>query len=327
MNGSRRGPEAQQRDLRLGVIGMNEGNGHPFSYSAIFNGYDPQALQQRCPFDLIREYLPRDHRNEMFLPGAKVTHVWTQDRKLSEDVAAVAKIPNIAGRMEDLVGEVDAIILARDDPENHLAMAKPFLERKMPILIDKQLAASKSDVDAILSLAGAGYPIMAGSPARYTRDLVRARETLESRAVHSIHGMSLVNWVRYGHHLFEPIACLYGLDIRSVRSLSAKEGHDIVQIAYRSGLNVILEFIRGIHIPVAFTCFSEEAEPLTVPFSDFFYSFRAMLSDFVDLVRTGKPPFPREEMVAIAHVVLAGVISKERNGVAIDPVTLAEAAR
>lgn len=311
-------------DLRLGIIGLNEGNGHPFSYSAMFNGYDPQALQQRCPFALIKEYLPREHRNEVFIPGAKVTHIWTQDRALSEDVATVAKIPTIVEHLGDLADEVDAVILARDDPENHLALAKPFLERKMPIFIDKQLAASKSDIDKILSLAGPGYPIMAGSPARYTRELARARETLKGKKVRSIHGMSLVNWVRYGHHVFEPIACLYGLDIESVQSISAKPDHDIVQIAYRSGLNVIVEFIRHIHTPVAFTCFSEEDAPLTVPFTDFFHSFHAMLSAFVALVRNGKAPFPREEMIGIANVVLAGVISKDRGGVAIDPITLAE---
>ena len=36
-------------DLRLGVLGLSEGNGHPYSWSAIFNGYDPQAMAS-CPF-------------------------------------------------------------------------------------------------------------------------------------------------------------------------------------------------------------------------------------------------------------------------------------
>ena len=26
--------------LKIGMIGYNEGNGHPYSYSAIFNGYN-----------------------------------------------------------------------------------------------------------------------------------------------------------------------------------------------------------------------------------------------------------------------------------------------
>ena len=30
--------------VRVGMIGLSEGNGHPFSFSAILNGYDDAAL-------------------------------------------------------------------------------------------------------------------------------------------------------------------------------------------------------------------------------------------------------------------------------------------
>ena len=44
--------------LKFGVIGMSEGNGHPYSWSAIFNGYDADAMRD-CPFPAIPEYLAR----------------------------------------------------------------------------------------------------------------------------------------------------------------------------------------------------------------------------------------------------------------------------
>ena len=34
--------------INLGMIGINEGNGHPYSYSAMFNGYDPLALKKNA---------------------------------------------------------------------------------------------------------------------------------------------------------------------------------------------------------------------------------------------------------------------------------------
>jgi len=46
--------------LKFGVIGMNEGNGHPYSFSAIFNGYDEDALEQ-CPFSSSKAYLNAHH--------------------------------------------------------------------------------------------------------------------------------------------------------------------------------------------------------------------------------------------------------------------------
>ena len=31
--------------LNIGIIGSNEGNGHPISFSSIFNGYSPKYLK------------------------------------------------------------------------------------------------------------------------------------------------------------------------------------------------------------------------------------------------------------------------------------------
>jgi len=309
--------------ISLGVIGLNNGNGHPFSYSALFNGYDPEALKTRCPFALIRDYLPREHRNEVFIDGAKVTHIWTQSRALSEDVARVALIPNIVDQLEDLVGKVDAVILARDDPWNHLSMAAPFLKRGVPLFIDKQLTSTRDDLDAMLALAGQDYPLMAGSSMRFTRDLANARATRRWQDVKSIHGMSRVSWIRYGHHLFEGIAALWGTDILWVRSLHKKAGHDVIQIKYRSGLHVVLEFIDNIQLPIQFTCYSEVEPAFSIPFQDYFYSFREMMRCFVSMVETGTKVVTYDEIVSIAKVILAGDISQRLDGAFISPRTLA----
>jgi len=33
--------------LKIGMIGYNDGNGHPYSYSAIFNGYNKKELLKK----------------------------------------------------------------------------------------------------------------------------------------------------------------------------------------------------------------------------------------------------------------------------------------
>ena len=32
------------KPIRLGILGMTEGNAHPFSWSAIINGYDKEEM-------------------------------------------------------------------------------------------------------------------------------------------------------------------------------------------------------------------------------------------------------------------------------------------
>jgi len=36
--------------IRLAVLGCTSGNGHPYSWSAIFNGYDRELMTAECPF-------------------------------------------------------------------------------------------------------------------------------------------------------------------------------------------------------------------------------------------------------------------------------------
>ena len=50
---------AQESDLRLAMLGMVDGNGHPYSWSAMFNGYDPEVMAD-CPYAGIPEYLDKE---------------------------------------------------------------------------------------------------------------------------------------------------------------------------------------------------------------------------------------------------------------------------
>ena len=134
--------------------------------------------------------------------------------------------------------------------------------------------------------------------------------------------MSKSSWMRYGHHLFEGIAIVFGLDIAWVRSLNNLEGHDIIQIRYNNNLNIILEFIENIELPIEFTCFSENSAPFSIPFTDYFNSFSKMMKCFVEMIKTNKKPIQYPEIISIAKVILAGEISKQKKCQKINPKTL-----
>ena len=114
-------------ELKLGVIGMSPGKAHPYSWSAICNGYDASAMEG-CGFPVIPRYIETRNWSSDRLKGVCVTHVWTQDEALSERVARALRIDHVVQRPEEMIGEVDALLLARDDADNHLTFARPFLE-------------------------------------------------------------------------------------------------------------------------------------------------------------------------------------------------------
>ena len=72
--------------------------------------------------------------------------------KTYQKIASSALIDNVVENYKDLIGNVDAVILARDDAENHFSFASLFLKEGMPIFIDKLLALSISDAKKIFNL-------------------------------------------------------------------------------------------------------------------------------------------------------------------------------
>ncbi|MEZ0276715.1 MAG: oxidoreductase, partial [Roseimicrobium sp.] len=105
---------APGQEIRLAMLGMIEGNGHPYSWSAIINGYDPEAMAA-CPYAAIPGYLGRQPLDAVRIPGARVTHVWTDNPAEAESVAKASLIDHVVANPKDVIGHVDAVIISTDD--------------------------------------------------------------------------------------------------------------------------------------------------------------------------------------------------------------------
>src|SRR5438105_270597 len=125
--------------LRIAMLGMIPGNGHPYSWSAIVNGFDETAMSN-CPYPGIRDYMGAQPPGSVGIPEAKVTHVWTDDPREASSVAIAAQIQHVIKRPEDAIGQVDAVMIATDDGADHVRRARPFVEAGLPVFIDKPLA-------------------------------------------------------------------------------------------------------------------------------------------------------------------------------------------
>ena len=129
----------QKKKLKLAMLGMTEGNGHPYSWSIIINGkYNAQALA-KCPYAAIIDYISKQPQNTLGIENAEVTHVWTDNPKDAIHVAEVAEIENIVSDPKDVIGEVDAVLVATDIGSEHVARCQPFIDADVPIFIDTTL--------------------------------------------------------------------------------------------------------------------------------------------------------------------------------------------
>ena len=156
--------------FRLGIIGMTEGNGHPYSWSAIFNGYNREAMTRECPFVGIPVYLNKEASGKLRITGANVTHIYCDRRQDAEHVAKCSLIPRIVDKPETMIGKVDAVIIGTDIGGEHVERARPFIEAGLPVFIDKPLCDNRQDLEQFRKWASEKRPVMSSSCMRYAKE-------------------------------------------------------------------------------------------------------------------------------------------------------------
>jgi len=292
--------------LRLGVLGLSEGNGHPYSWSAIFNGYDKQVMSE-CAFPVIPAYLSRQEFPRDAIPDARVTHVWTQDRELSRHVAAAARIENIIDEYEEMIGQVDAILLARDDAENHRTMSAPFLQAGLPVYIDKPLALSVAEAEKIYSMEKYPGQIFTCSALGCARELrVTPDQLSEIGELKQIEARIGNSWEKYAVHIIEPVLRITGDQGDPARvQVETKEGVHRVTATWSTGL--VTRFSTHGEAPVApEIVLIGRTGSLSLAFKDTYAAFKSALESFVAVARRQKSPVSKELVMKIVRIIEAG---------------------
>lgn len=197
-----------KKKIKLGLIGLSKGNGHPYSWSAIINGYD-KRLMSKCGFPAIPKYLEKKNFSDNQIKGAEVTHIWTQDLNISNYIAKTTFISKVVKNYKDLLGNVDAILLARDDAENHVKYSKPFLENNLPIYIDKPIAFTVKNAKKLFSLQKYDGQIFSCSALRYSKHFqLNKKQKKKIGQIISIHAFVPKDWDKYSVHVIDPILAM-----------------------------------------------------------------------------------------------------------------------
>jgi hypothetical protein len=295
--------------LKLGIIGLSEGNGHPYSWSAIFNGYNPEAMED-CGYPVIPRYLEQQKWPESEIPKAEVISVWTQDAKQSEKVSQASLIKNVVMRPEDMVGQIDALLLARDDAENHLKFAEPFLKAGIPIYIDKPIALSMQDFEKIYSLEQYAGQIFTCSALRFSNELKLTNEDrTQLGEIRQIIACTPKSWNKYGVHIIEPVLNMLpaGDSAQSytcIKSASADSAGTLA-VNWNSGIQTTLfatgDGMHPISIRVVGTKGWKE-----LAFSDSFSAFKAALEAFLLGIKSGTAESPRAFNAQVVQILEKG---------------------
>ena len=300
-------------ELRLAMLGMIEGNGHPYSWSAIVNGYDP-AEMANCPYAGIPVYLGRQPLETMRIPGARVTHIWTDDPADARLVAKASLIQNIVSEPEDVIGHVDAVVIATDDGNDHVRRARPFIEAGLPVFIDKPMATNVDDLRQFVQWQSEGKVLLSTSGMRYAPEMRLSQEQKTHLGdLRWITSFTCKTWERYGIHALEAVYPMLGPGFISAQTQHQPRS-DLVHLRHESGVRVSIGAIHDAYGSFGAVHLYGTRGDLALKLTDTYSAFRAQLVAFIDMLRTGKPPFEFQQTVELMAIIIAGIESRKRDG-------------
>jgi len=295
--------------IKLGIIGINEGNGHPFSFSAIINGFDHDGMKN-SGWDVIYNYLKIRDASELGFDNVQVTHAWTQNPEQTKKLAKASKIPNTVVDVDDMLNDVDGIIIARDDYETHFPLAKTFLENGKFVFIDKPLSLDITELRFFKKYLEDGK-LMSCAGARYARELDEIRENIGGFGeMKLIRGTVVNSMEKYGVHMLDGIFGVTGFQVRSVTCVQAK--HTSMMIKNKDNSLIYIDALGVSPKTLQFDFWSDKKR-FHAEANDNFSMFRRLLADFIEMMRTRKPTVDPELVINTMKVLIAANLSRKEN--------------
>jgi hypothetical protein len=294
------------KPLKLGVIGLSPGNGHPYSWSAIFNGYDPVAMED-CGFPVIPRYLAQQQFPKDAIAEGKVTHVWAQDKRIASHIAKAALIDNAVNHYTDMIGQVDGVLLARDDAETHYEFAAPFLNAGIPIYIDKPLALSVAEAKQLIDLQQYPGQLFSCSALRYAKEFkLSDLEFAQLGRLRQIHATVPKDWDKYAVHVIEPLLML-AKERGTIERTQAWRNNDATTLAaeYSEGLQVLVSTMGSSSAPLTLRVMGDFGWK-DLFFQDSYSAFKNALFEFVQGILHKDVRIDPEFMLEVVNLIESG---------------------
>lgn len=282
--------------LKLGVVGSSEGNGHPYSWSAILNGYNKNLMEQ-CPYPSIPDYLGKEIINAGSL-GAVVTHIWSEDFFQSSEIAACSNIPNVCRDLDELLSSVDGVLHARDDFKQHSHYIQKYINANLPCFIDKPFCLDLNSAKNLFALDPSQMLIFTCSALLFSREF----ESIPTKSAKHISATGPKDWDKYAIHLIEPSLKLLGNPLLIGSEISQDS------ISSRS-VKYFFENQKSLEVAttgVSDSPFSFVIDHKTVIVSDYYSMFKSSLEEFIEFMITRNNPISRAHTVQVISLLERG---------------------
>jgi predicted dehydrogenase len=289
--------------IRAGILGLSEGNGHPFSFSAIVNGYDDEKFAA-AGWPVIHNYLKAQGADRFGIADVRITSAWTQDPALTRTLCAACKIDTACATPDEMIGHVDVVIVARDDWETHARLAMPFLEAGLFVFVDKPLSLDDSELARFEPYLRSGK-LMSCSGLRYARELDefrRPRSEWSIGAPQLVEASVLFGIEKYGIHMIEAIASLDPAWGRVTNVTRLAVAHDAWLMQFSDGVPFVLHCLGTVAKTFHVSLYGDRGHA-HFDLHDNFSAFRRTMERFFEQVKTGVPAIAADETLGIMRLI------------------------
>lgn len=130
-----------------------------------------------CGYVTVMSHLPAS----LVTPSVAVTALADLDLERAQEAAQKYYIPTVTANYRDLFGQVDAVIVAVPH-HHHAAVALDFLQRGIPVLVEKPMAVTVAECEQMINAAAQqNVPLAVGQVRRFYDSSQLVKRLLESR--------------------------------------------------------------------------------------------------------------------------------------------------
>lgn len=298
--------EPAKKVVRVGMIGLD--TSHCLAFTKLLN--DPNAADDIAGFRVVAVY-PKGSP-DIESSTSRVPGYTEQIKKLGV---------RIVEDLDELVGQVDAILLETNDGRPHLEQIVPALKAGLPVFVDKPIAGSVTDAVAMFEL-GKHYktPLFCSSSLRFSD----GPQALRAGSLGRILGCSTYSpcslekthpdlfW--YGVHGVEMLFTVMGTGCQSVTRASSAD-FELVTGTWDDGRIGTFRGIRSGRSGYGGTAFGEKGIAPVGKYD----GYRPLVVEIVKFFKTRQVPVSEAETLEIYAFMEASDESKRQGGV---PVTL-----
>ena len=295
-------------NIKYGVVGFSQGNGHPYSWSIACNGYSKKNLNL-IPFEQIKNYLQKYDFEHYKIPGVEVSHIWTQNIKNSKKIAHVCNIKNVCKSLKQLINSVDAILFLRDDVLSREKYLPLVLKSGKPVFVDKFIHLNKKDTKKLLNMQKFKGQIFSESSFSNCKKLIlNDKELSDLGELKLIIGISPSLWNTYAIHLIDSTFKFFSN--KKILDFSSLNSKDITSMNIRWSNNLITNYttVKDSNIKVQLDLIGEYSQKkITWDIDTVFDNFISSIKKFTYMINNKKFNTNKQKYIFIADILEKGL--------------------